>query len=447
MSKKYIKNMLSLTMLLGIFFPIIASATNGYFQIGFGAKQRGMGGASVAYPTDGLASSVNAATMVDLGTRFDIGADLFIARSGVFVDSDELPVNDESERDIFIIPNMGGIYKYNDKITLGASVVGAGAATKYTQAGAPECTDGDLLTVRNDFFNFSCNASPRLSIDLYQMQMLPSIAYKINDNHSVGFTIALAMQAFRAYGLGAFEALGFTSSSGSLTNKGWDYSWGIGVRANWYGKFMDDKLKLGFNYAPEVDMTEFDSYKGLFADAGDFDIPETIAFGIAYAATDEIDVVFDIQRVNFGDIASVGNPGPQPPPADLIPCGSLACGGLGLPGGLGFGWSNQTAYKLGVNYDYDTTWSFRGGVNYGESPIDKEDVLFNTLAPAVVEWHFTLGATWRFATDMEASFSYVHAFENTVTGETPFNARAVGEENAALTMIQDSFGASLGVKW
>ena len=445
MRKKLLKRPLLLVAVSTMFAPLAAQATNGYFQIGFGAVQRGMGGASVAYPKDGLASSVNAASMIDVGTRFDIGGDLFIAKSGVFVDSNELPADHESEREFFIIPNMGGVYKYSDKITLGASVVGAGAATKYTQATA-ECSDSNLLTVSNNFFNFSCNASDRLSIDLYQMQMLPSIAYKINDNHSVGFTLAVAFQAFRAYGFGAMEALGFTNSSGSITNNGWDFSWGIGARVSWFGKFMDEKLRLGFNYAPEVNMTEFDKYKGLFAEAGDFDIPETTAFGVSYAVNKDIDVAFDIQRVNFGDVASVGNPGPNPT-GGFFPCGDITCGALGLPQGLGFGWDNQTAYKLGVNYDYDDVWSFRSGINYGASTIKKEDVLFNTMAPAVVEWHYSLGATWRFAKDMEANFSYIHAFENTVRGSTAFSARPAGEDNAALTMIQDSFGASLGIKW
>lgn len=441
----------SLIVVAAVVMPASVMATNGYFLIGFGAQQRGMGGAATAATHDGLAASVNAAAMVDIEDRFDIGADLFLPKAAAFVDSTELPANHESERDTFLIPNMGAVYKWSDDITIGFAVVGAGAATRYTQAVA-ECQDADPLTVGNNFFNFSCNASTpfgdnnRLSIDLYQMQMLPSIAYKLNEQHSVGASVVIAFQQFRAFGFGAMEALGFTDSQGAITNNGWDRSLGYGLRANWLGKFMGDRLKIGVNYSPRVNMEEFDKYKGLFAEQGDFDIPENFALGLAYQLDDKVGIAFDIHRINFGDVKSVGNPGPQAS-GGFFPCGSASCGALGKDEGLGFGWDNQTVYKLGAEYAHNDQWTYRAGINYGKSTIQSEDVLFNTMAPAVVELHFTAGATWYFASDMELSFSYVHAKENTVTGATAYSNRPLGTDNAAISMVQDSFGGSLGIKF
>ena len=74
---------------------------------------------------------------------------------------------------------------------------------------------------------------------------------------------------------------------------------------------------------------------------------------------------------------------------------------LGGNDGMGFGWDDQTVYKLGINYDYNKTWSFRGGVNYGKSPIQNHEVLFNMLAPATVEWHATIGASYRPSPNIE----------------------------------------------
>ena len=451
MNNKFKTRIVSLAVTGCLLTPMTAMATNGYFLIGFGAKQRGMGGAAVASTNDGLAASVNAAAMTDIENRFDIGADLFLPKAAVYVDSIQLPADHESTRDTFLVPNMGGVYKWSDKITLGFAVVGAGAATRYDQPVAA-CEDADPLTVGNNFFNFSCNASDpfngdiRLSIDMYQMQILPSIAYKLNDQHSIGASFVVGYQLFRAYGFGAMEALGFTSASGTITNNNWDRSYGFGVRANWLGKFMDDKLKIGVNYSPRVDMTEFDAYKGLFAEQGDFDIPENYALGIAYKVNDDLNVAFDIHQINFGDVKSVGNPGPQAS-GGFFPCGDAICGALGEDEGLGFGWDNQTVYKLGAEYAHNEQWTYRAGINYGKSVIQSEDVLFNTMAPAVVEMHFTAGATWNFASDMELSFSYVHARENTVKGATAYSARGLGEDNAALSMVQDSFGGSLGIKF
>ncbi len=434
--------------------PLAAMATNGYFLIGFGAQQRGMGGAAVAATHDGLAASVNAAAMSDIETRFDIGGDLFLPKAGAFIDSTELPADHLSERDTFLIPNMGAVYQWSDKITLGFAMVGAGAATRYSQL-VPECEDNDITTVGNNFFNFSCNASDpykpskrrnRLSIDLYQVQMLPSIAYKMNEQHSFGASLVIAYQQFRAFGFGAMEALGFTNTAGALTNNGWSRSTGIGLRVNWLGKFMNDKLKIGVNYSPRVNMSEFDEYRGLFAEQGDFDIPENYAVGFLYSVNDKLDIAFDVSRINFGDVKSVGNPGPQNQ-GGFFPCGDVNCGALGNDQGLGFGWDNQTAFKLGGEYRRNAEWTYRAGLNYGKSPIGKEDVLFNSMAPAVVELHFTAGATWKISSDMEMSFSYVHAKENTVTGATAYSNRSPTEDNAAITMVQDAFGASFGLKF
>ena len=451
MNNKFKMRVVASSVAACLLLPASAMATNGYFLIGFGAQQRGMGGAAVASTNDGLAASVNAAAMTDIETRFDIGGDLFMPKAAVYVDSVELPADHESTRDTFMVPNMGMVYKWSDKISVGFAMIGAGAATRYDQPVAA-CADADPLTVGNNFFNFSCNASDpfqgdiRLSIDMYQMQMLPSIAYKVNDQHSVGASLVIGFQMFRAYGFGAMNALGFSTSSGALTNNNWDRSYGVGVRANWLGKFMDDKLKVGVNYSPRVDMQEFDRYKGLFAEQGDFDIPENYALGIAFQMTDALNVAFDVHRINFGDVKSVGNAGPQNQ-GGFFPCGDVICGALGEDEGLGFGWDNQTVYKLGVEFMQSSKWTYRAGMNYGKSPIKSEDVLFNTLAPAVVEMHFTAGATWKLATDMELSFSYVHAKENTVTGATAFSARSPSEDNAAISMVQDSFGASFGLKF
>ena len=63
--------------------------------------------------------------------------------------------------------------------------------------------------VGSTLFNFNCNAdSPTAGVSLLQMQMLPSAAYRINKNHSIGASVAIAVQQFRAYGLQAFGAAG-----------------------------------------------------------------------------------------------------------------------------------------------------------------------------------------------------------------------------------------------
>ena len=450
---------LALSLAAVIAVPTSAFATNGYFLIGYGAKSRSMGGVGVAYAQDGLAAATNPAGMADVDVdtmRIDFGGELFIPKRGFRHDSTELEsgfpgsdtgVNHRSGSNEFLIPSMGGIYKFNRKLTIGMAVVGNGANTRYEQdvPGNPTCLDGDTSGgVGSTAFNFQCLGSPTLGVQLLQMQMLPSVAYKVNKTQTVGAGLTIGVQQFRAYGLQAFDRLGFSAGTGNLTNEGNDYSYGAGIRLGWLGKFYDERLTLGANYASRVYMSQFSKYDNLFAEQGDFDIPEHFTLGLAVKATDKITVAFDYQKIYFSDIASIGNPGPDASdPVTFFPPGYTV---TGADNGLGFGWDDANVYKIGINYDYNDTWSFRAGYNYAEAPMDSDQVLFNFLAPAVVEHHLTLGGSYRPSKNIEWSFNFMHAYSNTIKGPTAFppagTTGAVNGENGSIDMYINSFGVS-----
>lgn len=460
--------------------PATTFATNGYFLIGYGAKSRGMGGVGVAYAQDALAAASNPAGMADVDfntMRIDVGADLFIPPRAVHLEATTLnnfpctpdPSNPtkcstadlESGMNVFLIPNMGGIFRFNRKLTMGMAVVGAGLGTRYNQEvpGAPTCHDGDTSGGPNSyFFNFQCLGSTTVGVMLMQMQMLPSVAYKVTKTQTVGASLAIAVQTFRAYGLQAFSdpQLGFAAvGAQNLTNKGNAWSYGGGIRLGWLGKFFDQKLRLGANWSSRVYMSKFYKYRDLFAEGGDFDIPTNYALGMSIAATPKINVAFDVERVAWSSIKSVGNPGPlaSNPQQYLSPSCYPSVGVvdpeclLGGDRGLGFGWEDRTIYKLGVDYKYDDKLTLRTGLNYSKTPIPNDQVLFNLLAPATVEKHFTLGASYAVSDNLDISASWVHAFKETIKGPTIFNGGIVQGSNASAAMYQDAVGASIGYKF
>jgi len=473
--KLFSKKALALSLAVVIAIPTSAFATNGYFLIGYGAKSRSMGGVGVAYGQDGLAAGANPAAMADVkidgAMRFDVGGELFRPKRAFNHDSATLEsgfpgsdsaVNHKSGSNLFLIPSMGAIYKFNRKLTMGLAVVGAGANTRYDQTvpGKPDCLDGQQTPeqgnpdgVGSTGFNFNCLGSQTAGVNLIQMQMLPSFAYKVNKNHTVGASLAIGVQTFRAYGLQSFglDGLGYTDGD-NLTNEGNDWSYGAGVRLGWLGKFLDKRLTLGANYSSRVYMSKFDKYSDLFAEQGSFDIPENFSLGLAVKATDQLTIAFDYQKIYYSDVASVGNPGPDASnPSEFFPsgCQSLPDGTntcmLGRDDGMGFGWNDADVYKIGFNYDYNSNWSFRAGYNYAKAPMDDDQILFNFLAPAVVEHHATLGLSYRPSRNIEWSANYSHAFENTVKGPTvlgPVGGLPVDGENGSATMRINTFGIS-----
>jgi len=462
--KAYSKYALLSALSLAMVLPSVSYATNGYFLIGFGQKSRAMGGTGVAYNMDGMAAAFNPATMVDSDDEFVLGAELFNPPRAVYHDSNTLGFTDEeARRNFFVIPSMGLTYKYSDDITMGFAFIGAGLQTSYNQS-----ITSDSCRVQNGRVpdtcpptGFSANlgrASGENGVELMQMQMLPSISYKIDEAQSVGATLVIAAQFFRAEGLGDFIPLGYvsdnpTKGANGLTNEGWDHSAGAGIRLGWLGKFINDDLNIGVNYSSRVYMSEFERYSNLFAEQGDFDIPENYSVGFAYKGIDDIVMAFDIQRINYSDIASVGNPGPLasdpvqffplcPPGEDTTPCLT------GGDKGLGFGWTNQTIYKFGVDWLYSEKFNYRAGLNYGKSPIPDDQVLFNMLAPATPELHITLGMRWALSDTYVFDFNFMHAFENTIKGPTAFGPGGVVEgSNASIAMKQTAVGAGLAIKF
>jgi len=453
--KRLSQHLRSLCVISLLIAPFSAYATNGYFLIGYGAKSRGMGGVGVAYAQDGLAAAFNPAGMTDADVstmRIDFGVELFNPPRSVVHSSDTLgsPVSVTAEKsgsNEFLIPSFGAIYKFNRKLYMGMAFIGNGANTRYHQSvpTIPTCVNGDTSGGTGSyFFNFNCNAdSTTVGVQLLQAQMLPSIAYQVSKTQSLGAALAIGIQTFRAYGLGAFEDLGFAGAGATGTSgNGNDWSYGIGMRVGWLGKFMDKRLTLGVNYASRVFMTRFEKYDQLFAEHGSFDIPENYAVGLAYKLTPKLTVAADVMQINYSSIASVGNPGPVDP-VDLNPlCPGVdpAICQLGGDLGMGFGWTDSTAYKIGLNYDYSKQWSFRAGYNHGDTPIRSDQVLFNMLAPATVEDHVTLGASYRPSKNVEWSANIMHAFENTISGPTAFGN--LPGDDASISMEINTVGVS-----
>jgi len=244
------------------------------------------------------------------------------------------------------------------------------------------------------------------------MQMLVPItaAYKVDEHNAIGASLVLGAQRFAARGLQAFGDFGISSDPNRLTNNGHDFAQGAGARIGWRGKFLNDNLTLGATYASKVYMSKFGKYRGLFAEGGSFDVPANYAFGIAVKATPAMTVAFDVERILYSGVASVHNRGPGGPYGVAgVPTFSDQSTKLGLANGMGFGWDDQTVYKLGIAYQYNPQWVLRAGYNYGKSPIPDDQLTFNTLAPATVERHYTLGFTYSPNKSTEMTLAYLYA--------------------------------------
>lgn len=389
-------------------FP--AHATNGYFLPGFGFRSQGMGGVGIAFGRDSLSTAANPANAVNSGMRGDMGFGIFNPERSAAVGSSAggfsfFGFNGASESDskYFIVPEMGFTMPLSEKLHIGMAVVANG---------------GMNTTYRQNFF-IPGGSTEKLGVDMMQLLVPVTAAYKVNENHAVGASLVFAETRFRAYGLQAFGAI--SSDAAHLTNNGFDYSYGAGIRVGWLGEFIDDKVTVGLTYASKAYMTKFDKYRGLFAEQGDFSIPANYGVGVALKPVKNLVIATDVLRIKYSDVASVGNRGPginTGPGFQGVQSG-FPCGVLGDPAlclgrdlGLGFGWEDMTVYKLGVQYGVNNRLQVRAGYNYGASPIPDDQLTFNTLAPATVERHYSVGFTYKANDNLEVTGTYVYVAPN-----------------------------------
>ena len=224
-----------------------AMATNGYFSHGYGMKAKGMGGAAVAMTDSAFAGANNPAIAAWAGTRLDLGLDMFMPSremsrtgSGGF-GAGSIDTSVQSDSSTFYIPEFAYNRAVNDQLGVGISVYGNGGMNTDYAGGKINCGAGPNTA------NALCG-SGRLGIDLSQLIIAPTIAYKINPAHSLGISPLIIQQQFKADGLQAFDnAPGFpamTGAPGKVTGNGYDTSNGIGVRLGYLGR-LSDKLSVG----------------------------------------------------------------------------------------------------------------------------------------------------------------------------------------------------------
>jgi len=395
-------------------------ATNGYFAHGYGTISQGMAGAGAAFSQDALATATNPAGMAFVGTRIDAGLQLFSPRREYTVSGGGTPQpgtfylaegRRTSAREYFLIPDFGYNRVLNDTHTVGVTVFGNG--------GMNTVWDGDD---GGPFF------AGKAGVDLAQLFVAPSWTWRASPDQAFGVALILAWQRFEAKGVGSFAP--FSADPAALSNNGHDTAFGYGVQLGWQGR-LGPTLRGGLSWRSQIRMDEFDRYRGLFAEQGDFDIPQMLNAGLAWTGLTDHTLLLDLQHIRYSEIDSVGNP--------LLP--NLATARLGDDDGAGFGWEDVTVVKLGWQWQQDARHAWRAGLSYAEQPIPSSEVLFNILAPGVQEWHFTGGFSRALGKDVTLSGMAFYSPAKTVRGDNPLGP---GQE-IALRMVQ--LGASVSVGW
>lgn len=442
-----------------------ASATNGYFTHGVGTESKGMAGTGVGSNAakGAIIGASNPALAVFAEDGWEVGLSLFSPRRS-FEAGPSLAQGQggaftigqgsfDSSSEWFPIPYVAKNFRLGGGSVINFAFYGRGGMN--TDWDDPDITATSMAC---DPLGATVVTGPGpycagpAGVDLMQAFMALNWAGKASDNFSWGVGPVFAVQMFEANGVGSFTPFTKTfaesfittgvpapadnlSDNGRDTSTGWGFAGGL-----WWA--MGDTFSAGLAYQSKMSMSEFKDYSDLFAEGGGFDIPATTKLGLSFAGTNNVRLNLDIEHIEYSDIASIANP-----MANLGACPTAGLGGmdlescLGGSNGGGFGWEDMTVFKLGMEWYPNASTTYRVGYSYGEQPIQEADVMFNILAPGVMEQHFTFGMSRNRSDGGGWNLSLMYAPSNSVKGVSMF------DPTQELTIEMSQFEIEYSYRW
>jgi len=370
-TKNYLVSAVSLLMGLAVSGQAVAS--NGYFAIGYGTKSKGMGGVGIALPQDSLASANNPAGAVFVGDRFDIGVNALKTQAEIAL----IPISSAEHNDAFqLIPHLG----YNGMLDQYSSI----GVSLYANDGIYSRFSNFEQTLEQGFANFS-------------------YAHKIGERSSLGGSILVAVQNYE---------------NSNLVYASEDSAAGVGLKLGWQG-YVGGGVSLGATWQPTIRMSEASSFSLATGLSGEFDIPSTWGAGVAWNFKG-FTLAFDYQRINYEDVATLGNP----TTASVDP---------------GLGWSSINIYKLGLQYEFNNL-AIRAGFNHGDNPVPENSISSNAATPVFIQNHVTAGLTAKFGESSELNIALMYGLENTVSGPSILLPGSTYESTQSQYAAEISYG-------
>lgn len=353
-----------------------AFATNGDHLIGMGAKARGMGGIGIGMSHGAETALSNPALITSVkGTEVSFGGTIFMP--DVKTNLGDGSGFHESAADLSVIPEVALASKVSDNFYVGVGMFGvAGMGTDYRDA-----TGG--------------MANMNMVTNLQLMQFAVPLAYKAE-----GFSIGVApVLQYGSLDINYDMSAMFMAAPGTnmSTTQGVAQDFGIGYNVG--AAYEMGGLTLGASYKSAIDM----EYKGQISQAmHDFtgapasmfsdNLEQPAEMGVGASFTEQGHTfAVDYKQIKWSD----------------------------AKGYKDFKWDDQDVIMLGYQYAQDN-WALRAGYNHATSPIKDQGLagsllnVFNLLGfPAIVEDHYTVGASYGFSKMTSLDLAYVYTPEVT----------------------------------
>lgn len=116
-------------------------------------------------------------------------------------------------------------------------------------------------------------------------------------------TAVVAHQRYASAGFGTAPWIAREDLTGLRSDAAFERSTGHGVRLA-YSAPIDDGLSWNLNLQSRLAMDAFESFRGVYADAGDFDLPARVQTQLQWDVSHAAVLAFGVERVFYSDISA-----------------------------------------------------------------------------------------------------------------------------------------------
>jgi len=327
-----------------------------------------------------------------------------------------------------LVPNTFYAQRLNDRMVIGVGITHPfGLATDYGND-----WQGRYHAIRSDLKTININ---------------PSFAFKANDKLSVGFgfsvqyidlelsqAVDFGSVCAGAGGLGGCTPIP-TGNDGKVKLRADDWGWGYNLGLTYqatedtrfglaYRSKISHTLKGDGKFRTPTNAETVASVAG-FTNGnifGDVDLPETASIAIHHQLNPKVSVSADAAWTRWSRFQELD-----------IQSNDVAR----LNSTKQEQWENTMRYAIGLDYQYDHQWTFRGGIAYDETPISDE---FRTARIAGEDrtW-LAIGASYKYSEQLILDAGYTHIFvddpEIDETLDLPLNHRLVGDYEGSVDIL------------
>ena len=314
-----------------------------------------------------------------------------------------------------LAPNGYYIMDINDRMRFGLSMTAPFAvSTSYSRnwVGRYHAIDSKLLTV----------------------DINPSIAYRINDQLSIGGGVS-AQYAEAKLTQALFNPLA-PANDGNAEVKGDDWGFGFNLGATYE---FDPQTRVGLSYRSRVKYTleghrtisnYLSGVNGKVSAKVDWTAPDWVGLNAYRRINDQWAVMGGVRWTNWSLFQELRL--------------KYADGTETL---IEEKWDDSWTFNIGVSYDYTPEWTFRAGYQYDQTPVQSAE--FRTpRIPDADRNAFALGLSYRPNPQLSVDFSYMYlVFKDSSTDNTiNLLSTAPGLVTDTLRVNYESSGHLLGLQ-